>query len=305
MITVAPVESAELLAALEILFQHLPAAQRAEQIAQLIASVREETFSLEGLLLARAESGPVGTMLNIRQPDGTVFMWPPVAVARVDLHAVARALLAGVRQWLDTAPYRLAQCLLDPEAVVDRQLFEAQGFPHLADLLFLRRDLGDSCMVVNEPMPFVTFAEEARARFAAVLERTYQGSRDCPRLNGLRSGAEALQGHRFAGEFDPRLWRVYRSGKSDAGVMLFANHPDQGEWELTYMGIVPEHRGEGLGRKMIAQGLEHARASGATGVFLAVDEQNSYARRLYEEMGFVQFLSRTVMARISDGPFTL
>ena len=83
---------------------------------------------------------------------------------------------------------------------------------------------------------------------------------------------------------------------------MFAHHPDSGEWELTYMGIVPEHRGQGLGRKMIAQGLEHARASGAAGVFLAVDEQNTYARKLYESMGFVHFLSRTVMARISDGP---
>ncbi|HVV99430.1 MAG TPA: GNAT family N-acetyltransferase [Planctomycetaceae bacterium] len=299
-ITVLPAESAEYLAALGILFQQLPADQRAEQIAQLMASVREETFSLAGLLLARDGARPVGAMLNILQGDGTVFMWPPVVLAGVDLKSVASALIAGAGRWIETQPYRLAQCLLDPGATVDRELFEHQGFPHLADLLFLRRALEVPCPIEGAPLSFVTYTEGESARFAAVLEQTYRGSCDCPRLNGLRTGAEALLGHQFAGQFDPRLWRVYRSGESDVGVLLFANHPDQHEWELTYMGIVPEHRGKGLGRKMIAQGLEQARASGATGVFLAVDEKNRYARRLYEDMGFAHFLSRTVMARLAD-----
>jgi ribosomal protein S18 acetylase RimI-like enzyme len=52
------------------------------------------------------------------------------------------------------------------------------------------------------------------------------------------------------------------------------------------VGVVPEHRSQGLGRQLMLQALNGFAAAGLPGAFLEVTAQNSPAVRLYRSLGF-------------------
>jgi RimJ/RimL family protein N-acetyltransferase len=53
------------------------------------------------------------------------------------------------------------------------------------------------------------------------------------------------------------------------------------------IGLLPDYRGRGIGRRLLAAAIEDARRSGLERIELNVYERNLRARRLYESMGFV------------------
>jgi putative acetyltransferase len=54
------------------------------------------------------------------------------------------------------------------------------------------------------------------------------------------------------------------------------------------MGLLPTHRGRGLGRQLLSACLDRARSNGITRVELEVRADNERAIKLYERMGFSQ-----------------
>lgn len=52
------------------------------------------------------------------------------------------------------------------------------------------------------------------------------------------------------------------------------------------VGLLPSHRGAGIGRRLLTASLEQARACGLERVELHVFSTNMRARRLYESLGF-------------------
>jgi mycothiol synthase len=62
------------------------------------------------------------------------------------------------------------------------------------------------------------------------------------------------------------------------------------------LGVVPEHRGEGLGTALLLKSLEGFRSVGLTRAFLEVTAQNEGAIRLYRRVGFRK--ARTVFKAV-------
>lgn len=60
------------------------------------------------------------------------------------------------------------------------------------------------------------------------------------------------------------------------------------EAELLAVGVLPEARGKGLGRRLVEAVADRARAAGAGRLHLEVSEANAAARRMYEVLGFRQ-----------------
>jgi ribosomal protein S18 acetylase RimI-like enzyme len=63
------------------------------------------------------------------------------------------------------------------------------------------------------------------------------------------------------------------------------------------MGVSHRHRGRSLGRRLLDQAGQNALASRFTCLTLAVDGKNVYAKRLYEQAGFVETMRRLAFVR--------
>ncbi len=79
---------------------------------------------------------------------------------------------------------------------------------------------------------------------------------------------------------------IAREGAEAVGcVALVAEAP--GVFELSKMAVAERHRGRGFGRVVLRAAVDHARALGATSLFLASNSALAAAVGLYESMGFV------------------
>ena len=236
--------------ALRLLFARFPVEEQQSRLTEALRSADRGSLNLDGLLLATEDDRSVGAALTMHQRDGVTLVWPPVLTCQTtDAKAVEDALMRRICDDVDQASSKLAQALLDPDDVVEMQLLQRHGFEHLADMFFIARTLtpNDFEWTPNDgEFDHEVFTEENADRFGSVIEQTYQGSLDCPFLNGFRNGADALVSHRLSGCFDPAGWRLYQIGSKDVGVFLMNEHPEQDAVELVYFGIVPEYRGQGF-----------------------------------------------------------
>ena len=70
------------------------------------------------------------------------------------------------------------------------------------------------------------------------------------------------------------------------------------ECYLAELYVVPDRRGQGLGRALMQAAIEHARREGADHMDLGTSEDDVAARALYESLGFINREGRP------DGPIT-
>ena len=304
-ITIFSASAEQQIVALRLLFARFPVDEQPSRLEETLRSVKRGSLNLDGLLLAEEHGQPVGAALTMLQSDSVTLVWPPtISCQTSDVAAVENGLMTRICQVMDASETKLGQSLIAPEDAAEADLLQQHGFEHAADMFFLARPLAN-----DEPWEDWTeqdldhelFTEATADRFAATIERTYEGSLDCPVLNGFRSGAEAMASHRLSGCFDPAGWRLYRMGDQVVGLLLMNEHPEQDAIELVYFGIVPEFRGRGLGRRLLRDGLQAASYTGCAVIFLAVDCGNTYANTLYDEQGFAELARRKVMVRRSAG----
>lgn len=239
----------------------------------------------------------------------------PQIVSRKDTtpesaRAIRRALLADLRADFDDGNGWIAQSLLPGEKAGDAAILGECGFPELTNLSFMTRDADHGLPDIPPgDWAFEHWTEENATRFAAAIEKTYDGTRDCHELNGCRTGEQALTSHKLSGVFQPKLWRVYSENGDDVGIALLSPHrndPDsrslepseQRVWEIVYLGVATSHRNRGLGKRMLADLLQLACDGGADEVMLGVDIRNGPALQLYRAFGFREFDQRAVHARL-------
>lgn len=277
---------AEIRPSLELLLGRIPSDDLTAQVDSLLAAVTRGEVSLEGLQVARRQGQIVGAVLAVCQPDGTAHVWPPGVAA--DAPPETGLMLAkACRDWVDRSTATIAQCLTQLDDRPAQQLLKQAGFEHLTDLVCWQHALEE---VPHAPLPedceILQFSQENAAHFERVMERTYDGSQDCAALRGRRSARDSLAAHQLAADPESRLWKLYRCRDEDVGVVLCADHRDQGMWELLYLGVVTKFRQQGFGLAMLCEALLDAKEAGAEGLFLAADDANEAAANLYAACGF-------------------
>lgn len=284
--------------ALRILHAGLPADQQIALVHALEAAGHQDDASFAGLLIAVAsqvESKEVVGAAWVQLAAGqTAVVWLPAANS-----PAATALLQAVAAFLDEHHIALAQFLVGDESTVDIEQLALADFQKLAKLAYLTVD--NRWFPTKQPsseLVFLPKASEDAERLAPLLLRTYEGSRDCPQLNGVRNSSDVLTGYREQGTFDPDRWFFIQHEDSDVGALILTAHADSGNWELVYMGLTPEARGNGWGRHILDFALWQAGLGGAERLVLAVDEANQPALEMYQRAGFVAWDYRTVYARL-------
>jgi ribosomal protein S18 acetylase RimI-like enzyme len=83
---------------------------------------------------------------------------------------------------------------------------------------------------------------------------------------------------------------VMLAGTGPDGLSLFRFRPalwaDGPETYLQELYVVPALRGQGVGRRLLEETIDFARAAGSAGIDLNTGETDTAARNLYESMGF-------------------
>jgi ribosomal protein S18 acetylase RimI-like enzyme len=83
---------------------------------------------------------------------------------------------------------------------------------------------------------------------------------------------------------------VMLAGDGPDGLSLFRFRPalwaEGPETYLQELYVVPHLRGQGIGRRLLEETIEFARAARAAGIDLNTGETDTAARNLYESMGF-------------------
>jgi len=89
------------------------------------------------------------------------------------------------------------------------------------------------------------------------------------------------------------LWQLAQSilSASDENIIR------PGQVELTYIGVAPEARGQGLGKAMLTAFVDAARSAGYKSVVLSVETDNPAAIALYSKFGF------TIIKTFSEGRY--
>jgi ribosomal protein S18 acetylase RimI-like enzyme len=132
----------------------------------------------------------------------------------------------------------------------------------------------DPELLASRPVAQCTSAE-----VAAALTCSFEGY-----FVPLRFTPQAYE-RRFRGEaLDPYASRVYERDGAPAGIVLIARRG----WtcRVAAMGLAPEARGGGLGRRMMEAAIAEARARGDRTMVLEVIEGNERAMALYTKLGF-------------------
>ncbi|MGC4110138.1 MAG: GNAT family N-acetyltransferase [Nocardioides sp.] len=130
----------------------------------------------------------------------------------------------------------------------------------------------------------------------------HQHQRAMPHLRPYVDDATSWQEHRLVyeelyAEHDPVLL-LARGGDDLAGYALGYTMPAGGTWlsdtwatgdvigEVETLSVLPEHRGRGLGSRLLEQLHERLREQGARDVLLGALAGNADALRLYERHGY-------------------
>jgi ribosomal protein S18 acetylase RimI-like enzyme len=290
--------------ALRLLYTHLTPDEREEHVRHLVASGERGEIKLNGLIACWQGDQVVGSLFCIPSPGRSIVAWPPKYWTRVpadELVLVRRALFRGMRAYAVDEKARLAQVLLSAEEQGNADALIAEGFFHLAHLIYLRRPSG--LRPLPEPradVEYVCYAPELRQDFMQVLESSYEESLDCPQLTGARSMEDILDSHRAQGVFDPHHWFLMRREGTWVGCLLLAGLPEYNAIEVAYIAVLKGARARGLGRELLHHAIRVAEGCGVDILTLAVDSRNTPARRMYEAEGFSEWDHRDAYLLVLD-----
>lgn len=255
-------------------------------------------LSLDGLLAARRGEELVGACWCQVAPGRLATIWPPV-IAGDEADKLAMALMSAAVTVAVSRDAKLAKALvLDPNGP-DAEWYRRSGFRHLTDRIEMSRTVDRAAASASTtPLEFESYSPAAHARLERIVERSYIDSHDCPQLNGLRDANEVLESYRALGEFRADRWFIARHEQLDVGCAIVTDYPREEQCELLYMGLAPEHRGQGWGISLVRNATSLARAIGRDRLVLAVDAQNQPALKTYLAAGFVEVERQAVMIRV-------
>jgi len=285
-VSIGPVSPEAADEVVRLAFSGLSAQSAAEQVKLFFANGPSEAQSTEGLWEARRAGALVGAIAAQVQPGRTAVVWPPQTVSQEPL-ATARQLLAAACEGLALQGVCLAHAILEKVPRADNAILRDAGFQPLATLLYLVCPESEfPSGPPSGPLQLEPFAASKWDRLARLVEATYEETLDCPFLNGLRNVEDILAGYQATGAFAPERWFIVRHQDRDIGCLLLADHPQEENWELVYMGLVPSARGNGWGREVVRHAQWLTRQAGRPRLVLAVDAANHPAVAMYTCAGF-------------------
>jgi ribosomal protein S18 acetylase RimI-like enzyme len=275
--------------ALELAYQLTPGEARNLQVIHALQLLDDGVLDPAGIWVARDGTAITGVQICTPLHGASYLFWLPESRG-ADKDALVQAALA----WCRAQGGKLAQAIVPPTDAARAAPLVHQGFRRVTQLLYLEHSLSHLPPIPSSALAFEPFAADNEATFRHTVARSYEGTLDCPELNGVRTIDEILAGYRAAVAGKLAGWWLVRIQCEPAGVLILTELAEDAAWDLSYIGVVPEQRRRGIGRAAICHALATAQAAGAARMLLAVDARNAPARRLYAALGFTQTELRDV-----------
>ena len=287
-------------AAFRLIFQHLRSQEQETRVANALRLVNAGELDPASVLVSRDRSRLRGAMVCLPVAGASGLVWPPQTAGSRNRQEVEDRLLQHALGWLRQRGAKLAQALLAADEVHLAGSLMRNGFQHISKLSYLRHDLIEPLGTKVRPtrLSYEPYSRGDRELFHQTLLRTYEGTQDCPEVNGLRSLEEILEGHRAQGVHSAERWWLVREGRDPVGVLLLTEMPEWQALDVSYLGVVPEARRRGSAREMTRQAIQEARLHGGAQLTLAVDARNQPAWNLYCGLGFEVYDEREVYLAI-------
>jgi GNAT superfamily N-acetyltransferase len=285
---------------LMLVLRQIPEAS-ADALATVVAASLDDPAAPVGLLWRAVDEQNrlLGAVWAQPQAGGVAAIWPPqwnnVRPPKPD------PLLMSLLASLTRAGFHVAQSLLPDATVPEAASLLGCGFQVAADLRYLSAAARSDLPRRFKGLHFVPYSPELRGVLSSVIERTYVGSLDCPILEGMRPISEVLDEYESVGKHRPELWLLAKSDEGDVGCLLLADHPEQDQLELLYMGLIPEVRGRGWGEELAREALRQAARHRRSKVVAAVDAKNTPAVELYRRNGYETWDTRTALVKKLGG----
>ncbi|MDZ4849807.1 MAG: GNAT family N-acetyltransferase [Pirellulaceae bacterium] len=228
--------------------------------------------------------------------------------------AVLRSLVRTSCDW----KVELVQTVIELDSPYSVKALRLAGFRKLATLYQMSVELTNTEILNNAAFPYLKNRSQESSYslqpfewrqynpsdfklWIEWLDRTYEETADCPELNGVRATAESFAGYlassgiQSSGNDTPHWWAAiettgsqseYSQCESRIAAAFMLGSSGAGNWELSYMGVVPKYRGRGLATETLRRALHLAQRQDAKQLWLAVDRRNESAIRLYQRFGF-------------------
>jgi GNAT superfamily N-acetyltransferase len=259
-------------------------------LADTDAMLRDPRALLDkSVLVTRADGAPVAVMVPSRAArDRRIDLELLVEPGRPALFE--QLVAAAEKEWTDAGSSPTLELWVASSTA--RALLERRGYVTTATFVRYSRGLS-----AHDTRP--ADRSDARVRPVAgesewplyheTLQRVFSDASEPP-VESFREWAERMQS---ADVNDPAQWwllEVRAAGSQwEAAGLLQGNRQDmavEGAW-IKNFGLVPEHRGRGLGRYLLLWGLAELAAAGWQRVGLGADLGNvTSALALYDSLGF-------------------
>lgn len=251
-------------------------------------------------------------MLFVSRPSDSPRGGSPEARAARDARAeCVRAACAGLEARFSRR-LAIAQGLPEPAEPWAAEAFESAGFRPVGELAYLSRPVrpADSALAVRTPWPqgvavrairTLARGSDDRRQLAEAMERSYEGTLDCPELCGLRETEDVIDSHQATGRWTGALWRLVTLDGRPEGCALLNPTPALRSVELVYLGLGPRLRGRGVGERLLRDALAmtatRRKRDCADAITCAVDRRNVPALALYRRLGFTEVSARLAFVR--------
>lgn len=166
---------------------------------------------------------------------------------------------------------------------------EAAGFVVGREKVFVERDISGYASPYEDPCEYRSLVEVGEERFIEIMSEAATGDPfENPEERDPRRDFRSLMD--YAGDrFDPTWWKVAFLGARPVGVILPQAFPgSETDGSLFYVGVVPDHRGRGLGRMLHATGLESLARKGITRYVGSTDSRNLPMLAIFAANGCAQ-----------------
>ncbi|MCI0702501.1 MAG: GNAT family N-acetyltransferase [Planctomycetia bacterium] len=285
---VTPAAPHELFPACRLLFaKHADGDRRAEHCRDRLLA----ESAASGVFVARDAEGKLRAATLVQALPGALGLsWAPNG----DSTDAQDAVVVAANTWLRSQGVKVCQTFASADEVADMALLERHGFRHITQLVFLSRDLtGDGAALepLTGELSLVAEGPPVSLEFESTLLATHEGTLDCPELNAPRTPAEILAGFMSSA---PGEWFLVKRDREPVGVFMFEADPRQDASELTYIGVVPELRGQGFGSQLLNFAVGGAALTDASALNVSVDARNTPAMKLYARHGFIEYDRREV-----------